>query len=51
MNICIFGDSITYGAHDPINGGWTTLLRNYLEGKDDDITTYNLGICGDESSD
>lgn len=49
MNICIFGDSITYGAYDPINGGWVGLLRNYLEGKDDDITTYNLGICADDS--
>jgi len=49
MNICIFGDSITWGAYDPINSGWAGLLRNYLEGKDDDITTYNLGICADNS--
>jgi lysophospholipase L1-like esterase len=49
MNICIFGDSITWGAYDPINGGWATLLRNYLEEKDDDVVTYNLGICGDDS--
>jgi len=51
MNICVFGDSITYGAYDPVNGGWVTLLRNYLEEKDDDIKVYNLGICGEESSD
>jgi len=49
MNICVFGDSITWGSYDPVNGGWATLLRSYLEGKDDDITVYNLGICGDDS--
>jgi lysophospholipase L1-like esterase len=49
MNICIFGDSITWGAYDPVNGGWVTLLRNYLEGKDNDTTIYNLGICADDS--
>jgi len=51
MNICIFGDSITYGAYDPINGGWVNLLRNYFEEKYDDITIYNLGICGEGSND
>lgn len=50
MNICIFGDSITYGGYDPINGGWVTLLRNYFESKYGDISTYNLGICGDDST-
>lgn len=50
MNICIFGDSITWGAYDPVNGGWATLLRNFLEEKGEFITTYNLGICGDNSS-
>lgn len=51
MNICIFGDSIAYGAYDPINGGWVNLLRNYFEKKYDDVTTYNLGICGENSND
>ncbi|HNY04489.1 MAG TPA: SGNH/GDSL hydrolase family protein [Candidatus Woesebacteria bacterium] len=50
MNICVFGDSIVWGAFDPINGGWVTLLRNYLEKKYDEVTTYNLGKCGDNSS-
>lgn len=50
MNICIFGDSITYGAYDPINGGWATLLRNHVEKKYNDTDTYSLGICGDTSS-
>lgn len=50
MNICVFGDSITWGGYDPKNGGWVTSLRNYLESNYDDITTYNLGICGEDSS-
>jgi len=33
MNILIFGDSITWEAHDPKQGGWATHLRNYLEEK------------------
>lgn len=50
MNICIFGDSITWGGYDPQNGGWTNILRNYLEENYDEITAYNLGVCADDSS-
>src|SRR3989344_2128603 len=31
MSICVFGDSIVWGAYDPINSGWVTLLRNHIE--------------------
>ena len=51
MNICVFGDSITWGGYDPINGGWVTLLRNYLEKNFEDISLYNLGICSEASAD
>lgn len=51
MNICVFGDSIVYGAYDPTNGGWITLLRNYLEKNYDDVNTYGLGFCGDTTGD
>lgn len=51
MNICVFGDSITYGAYDPTNGGWASLLRNYLEKNYDNINTYVLGFCGDTTKD
>ncbi len=47
MNICIFGDSIAFGAYDEEAGGWVNRLRNYLEGKIDDINVYNLSIPGD----
>ena len=51
MNICIFGDSITWGAYDPKNGGWVNQLRNYFEAQDKDIDIYNLGISGDSTID
>ena len=50
MNICIFGDSIAWGAYDPEQGGWATLLRNYLENKNKDVNVYNLSISGDTTS-
>lgn len=51
MNILIFGDSITWGAYDPEQGGWATRLRNYFEEKDNDVNVYNLGISGDTTAD
>lgn len=53
MSICVFGDSIAWGAYDPENGGWVTLLRNYVEReweRFNNISIYNLGINGDTSS-
>lgn len=53
--ICIFGDSITWGAVDSEGGGWATRLRNYFESKgervDQDVDVYNLGISGDNTDD
>lgn len=51
MNICIFGDSITWGAYDPQNGGWVNRLRNYFEEQGGDSDVYNLGISGDSTTD
>ena len=51
MNIPIFGDSITWGAYDPEQGGWATRLRNYFEEQDNDVAVYNLGISGDTTAD
>jgi len=48
MKICVFGDSISWGADDCINGGWCDQLKNYL-GELSDDTVYNLGVCGDTS--
>ncbi len=50
MNICIFGDSITYGAFDTEKGGWANRLHLYLDSKNDfEDEVYNLGISGDHT--
>jgi lysophospholipase L1-like esterase len=49
MTICIFGDSIVWGASDCEKGGWADCLKNHL--MDDDIDVYNLGISGDTTED
>ncbi len=46
MRLCIFGDSITWGANDFEYGGWAAHLKNYLYRKDES-DVYNLGISGD----
>ncbi len=48
--ICIFGDSIAFGANDFEKGGWADQLKVYLR-KKNFITTYNLGVSGDNSDD
>lgn len=53
MSICVFGDSIAWGAYDPVGGGWVTLLRNYVEHeweRFNDKSVYNLGICGETTT-
>ncbi|MBI4253126.1 hypothetical protein HY623_03060 [Candidatus Uhrbacteria bacterium] len=50
MNICIFGDSITWGANDFEYGGWAARFRNYLYEKDKS-DVYNLGISGEITTD
>lgn len=55
QRICVFGDSIAWGAVDPEGGGWVTRLRNHFEAHgqrvDLDIDVYNLGISGDNTKD
>jgi lysophospholipase L1-like esterase len=48
--ICLFGDSITYGAADTEKGGWGESLRSFLDQSDYDARVYNCGICGDNSN-
>lgn len=55
--VCIFGDSITWGATDPAGGGWAARLRRSLEVRSDPIhhdyefEMYTLGVCGDTTRD
>lgn len=51
MNICIFGDSITWGPRLPFRVAWANLLRNHLEKNTDNLySVYDLGIDGDTTS-
>ena len=49
--ICIFGDSIAWGAGDPEKGGWVARLRNYFETNGFEIELYNCGVSGDTTDD
>jgi lysophospholipase L1-like esterase len=49
-NICILGDSITWGVSDNEKGGWVSRLwldSENNKNKEVDIYIYNLGIPGD----
>ncbi len=47
-SICVFGDSIVWGASDEEMGGWVERLRTlFLRGND--IEVYNLGISGNNT--
>lgn len=50
MAICIFGDSIAWGASDYEKGGWVERLRVYF-GEKYNIDIYNLGVSGDATED
>jgi len=48
VNVCIFGDSITWGARLPFRIAWANLLRNHLERVSDNlISLYDMGVDGD----
>lgn len=46
QNICVFGDSVTWGAWDR-GGGWSARLRTFIESKSREYFVYNLGVSGD----
>ncbi len=52
-NICVFGDSLVWGAWDLDFGGWVNRLRLWFDDFDDEDLSYygvyNLGIDGDNS--
>jgi lysophospholipase L1-like esterase len=48
--LCIFGDSIAYGAVDEEGGGWAQRLRMLRDTSLTDAETYVLGVCGDTST-
>lgn len=51
MNICIFGDSIVWGACDYERGGWVERLKTYLLKNNNDVDVYNFGVSGNTTED
>lgn len=45
MNICIFGDSIAWGAYDTEHGGWATMLQKTLFSADPQHNVYDCSVC------
>ena len=52
LAICVFGDSITWGAYDLEFGGWVNRFKLYYDQQGNyETDIYNLGICGDKVKD
>lgn len=51
MRICVFGNSITWGAYDREIGGWVERLKVYFYNKDLETDVYNYGISADKVKD
>ena len=47
--VCVFGDSIAWGAGDFETGGWVARLNNHLQ-KTTGGQVYNCGIRGDDTN-
>ena len=50
QTICVFGDSIAWGASDSEKGGWVERLKIYM-GEHRSGNVYNLGVSGDTTND
>ena len=54
--ICVFGDSIAWGAYDSEGGGWVDRLKLFMLEKINDfdkskeVDVYNLGVSGEDTS-
>ena len=50
-NVCVFGDSISWGASDLESAGWVTQLLLYAQKNiEDETIIYNLGIPSENTS-
>ncbi len=50
QHICLFGDSITWGAWDTEKSGWGFRLRTHFESNNFDVMVYNCGVSGDTTN-
>ena len=44
--ICVFGDSVAWGAYDTDAGGWVNRLWLHCADNAREIDVYNLSIAG-----
>jgi lysophospholipase L1-like esterase len=49
FDICVFWDSIVWGAWDDVVGGWVSRVSEYVKAKNDNIFVYNCGVSGDNT--
>ena len=49
--LTVFGDSITFGKGDSLEGGWCGRLKKYFENMGGNHRLYNLGISGNTTED
>ena len=45
--LCVFGDSITWGAWDVEKGGWVNRLRLFIDKENLNYRVFNCGVGGD----
>lgn len=50
-NICVFGDSIVWGAWDKEKAGQVNRLAIYYQNSNDENIVYNLGIPSETTTD
>lgn len=50
-NICVFGDSIVWGAWDKEKAGWVNRLAIYCQNNNDENIVYNLGVPSETTTD
>jgi lysophospholipase L1-like esterase len=49
MKICVFGDSLAWGAKDYKKGGWVERLKCYFIENCKDVHVYNLSLFADNT--
>jgi acyl-CoA thioesterase I len=49
IKICVFGDSVPWGAYDMERGGWVEMTK--IKQLEQDRIVYNLGVSDDDSND
>ncbi len=48
--LCVWGNSIEWGAWDRQKGGWVQRLRLWIDTKNYEVDVYNLGVSGDTTT-